>query len=1088
MKKQTLILKTMTLLGCLLLSSVTFAQGFVSGDPATYQLNSAGSGMGGLRFLDSSISVTDRDILFPTGVSALEHVGIGVNEDNIKLPTFSPLGTSNYGLSLNSTIGTIYDPTNNSYLDQFPSLYTFKYDFFNDKSQSNLFEASECKKSCNVKLTNCGWGPLTETALKSRLKECGMTLADLTLEPEIQTEQGLVSCHSLSVEDPAELASLAQLIDYDCNIQRKDGENDGNFCGCILDKAANPKEKLFSPLSKEERSKIAAMTQLDQFQKKTAEIQSGLFQVSKILAAAVHDSDTQDLFKGEGNEAKACLPGSFEAIGTKFNTPNPDDNKLICGEQGNHRLNEVFKRTVIDCAGNSKCSKEWPNMRRAANRIQKGNQEREISIFRFLQHQSVRQYENDYQGGSRADGSGAASDEAVDQVRTDIIQRNEFLCQNTPNENTPAEEVRRYNANCIDDKESFAMPAANLNYLESIISYIDEYRSNDDYKNNIDGYVASLEKDPAHSAVIANIKLEMLNEYKVLKVGVFENHSDHDTTFAKILALVNDSIPEGVNLNSSDSGSLMKAAADLDNGFKDVKIKVAKDAMKACKSYLVSLAVTCREMDQKPEDMIKNGPSPYELTNFSPAGAAVRYLENKKALGSMYPTSEEGLRRKFELYRCGNLMRDSSLSSKAFDSEGIDVDVFNSVFASITDPKLETGTASDVDVAKDESKVNIYMEDDAGFSRTLSRSGDSDLEELGKAISRAKRATTFSRDLKSVSDNRLGGAQGGESLAQNDQDSTLSNIADMAKKTLSANGGDSSSSNMGSFKSESDYASSLSGFNKEKLKDEEEKLAKEKKADDDRLDVIASRLADLMANKKKNNDDRAKKESSSDKKTLAQDSKYQEMLIEKLKLEKEIASLGVEKRKLKAKKVLDEKLTAMENEKEFRATKAQSVAASNQKAAASKTKSAAKGGSGTSGASRKIASAGGSSGSAAGSGVGSSTPSATSTDYAPYVITLTQDQVTAIKQKFQVVENANKWVAGGKPPVIREGNIFYELAVEDGKIIVPFKKKPLNGFNVAGLRVPASDKEPLPMKVDKKDVERRRTNTVIELNAILDLK
>jgi methyl coenzyme M reductase subunit C-like uncharacterized protein (methanogenesis marker protein 7)/uncharacterized membrane protein YgcG len=1080
MKNQTFYLNTLTLLGSLIISSICFAEFDYTSAYVRSQSESSTYGIGFPLMLKSTQAESAVETLFPVG-------GVGLDAASIYLRDNPIADDLSFGMNLNTFKGTTSTSAANSFQDQFSGQYPFNYSFFTNKLQSNLFQFSDCKNTCDRKLSNCGWGPLTEAALKSRLNKCGLTMANLSLEPVIVDELGIVSCHSLNVQDPTALDKLAEVISYDCIDQKREGENDANFCGCILKKAANPKDKFFSPLTLEQKSRIAAMTQFDQFQKKTAEIQSGLFQVSKILAAAIHDSDTQDLFEGDDNSSKACLPGSFRAIGTKFTTVKQADGKLMCGEQGSHRLNAFFKKTVLDCAGKPNCSKEWRNIARARKRITNNDPSEPATIFDFLQHQSVREYKSVYQQGSRPDGSGGASDEEIEKVVMDVFNGRKELCTKNPDDLDVAAK-QRYNEIC-QGQESMAMPAANLSYLQTLVTFVDEYRSNDKFKN-IDDYVEHLSESASDRDSMSNIRREMMKEYQVLKVGVFENHANQKSAFAKIISLVDNSLPEGVNLDINTSIGLNKAAADIDIGFKEVKRQVAKDAMVACQEYLTSLAVTCKQMDQKPEDMIKNKPSAYDLTHFSPSGAAEMFQQDTQKLGSLAPTTTEGLRRKFELYRCGNLMRDPKLNSLAFESEGIDLESFKDVFKSVTDNSLQEGLASKIDVTKDVRTVNIYAEDDKGFLRTLKDSGESDLEEFGRVIGKIKNNSSYTGDLKSLSDSRLGTPQGNADIPLTDQDSTLNSIAEMAKKTLAPSGNDGGASKMSSFNSEANYASSLSSFNKEKLKDEESKLSKDKNAADDRLDVIAKRLADLMESKKKNDDARASKEKTADSDSLGQDPKYQEMLIEKLKLEKEIASLGVEKsRKLKAKKEFEQKLSAIESEKEEKAKQAQKVAASNIKSAASKSKKTSKGGSGSSGTGRKIASIGsGSSASGGGSSSGPSAPTDSTTDYAAYVITLTQDQVTAIKQKFQVVENPNNWVSGGKPPVIREGNIFYELAVEDGRIIVPFKKKPLNGFNVAGLRVPASDKEPLPMKVDKKDVERRRAARVQELNALLDSK
>ncbi len=1049
-----------------------------------------------------------RQGYYPNGEAAeasVVPVGLGLGPLKTSLDTDDD---KHFSLSINPNLGTTYQATGNSFLDQLSGrrddraegrgygfLYNdqdlYKYNFFKDKQQSSLFQFSDCTKTCDKNQPNCGWGPLSEKALKSRLYSCGMSMGDLTLEPVIIGKNGLVSCQSLAIENPSELNSLAQLIGYDCNIQRKDDENDASFCGCILKKAANPKEKLFSPLTDKEKSRIAALTQLDDFQRKTAEIQSSLFQVSKILGAASRDADTKHLFAGEGNESLACVPGSFDAIGMRFNTKQTDD-KTLCGEQGAHRLNEFSRRAVLDCADSKKCSSQWRGLDHLKARLQKRKSHKKFNFFRFVQRQSLA---NHYGNSTKASNNKSASaSEAVDEsegLSVDVITEARLLCDNGPQNE---EEERRYLEECNQDVDDQG-PKAALANLADVVSLVDAYRSGN-YKS-IEEFAAEIESDPQNAEQVAKVVKGMDEAHRVLKAGVFDTHSNQKTPFAKILSFVDDTIPEHIELNSEDASSLNEASGDLGEGFKTSKIQIAKQAIETCKSTLAELRVTCKEMDAKPEDMAKKPISLLDMTNFSPKGAAKRLQSQGKILGNdIHPISVDGLRRKFELYRCGNLMRDPNLSSLAFNSDSkLDGSVFREVFGVVSDPDLKEGLASNVDVSKQRHAIDPYAKDEKGngFQHFLSNSGVTEMEKFGKAIGKANKKNSFTGNLKSVSDSTLGNtaalAAADTTGPTADSLSTLNNIADMAKNSLQT-GDNTSSGDSASFNSEANYAKNLSGFNKDKLESEEAKVAQDKKAADERLDVIASRLADLMASKKRNDEARSLKEKTSDKDSLSSDPKYQEMLIEKLKLEKEIASLGIEKkRKLKAKKEFEQKLTAIETEKDYKAKQAQKTATAS-KAAPSKTKASTKGGSGSSGASRKIASVGGggsSSASGGGSGVGFSSD-ANSAGSAPYVITLTQDQVTAIKQKFQVVENPNKWVSGGKPPVIREGNIFYELEVADGKIVVPFRKKPLNGFNVAGLRVPASDIEPLPMKIDKKDVKRRRAARVKELNAILDSK
>ncbi|MFT6070374.1 MAG: hypothetical protein ACJAT2_000826 [Bacteriovoracaceae bacterium] len=1081
MKIQNLNLKLMTLVGSLIFSGLCFGQYKYSESYLDSQTQSYQSGVG--MFLPSIYEpAIDADPIFSLG-SALG-------------PVKSASDDTHFTLSLDPNVGTVYQPTGNAFLDQYNSYQNrdkafrfskdyespYSFNFFTDTYQSSLFQFSDCKKTCDKNLPNCGWGPLTEKALKTRLAQCGMTIGDLTLEPVLYDKDGRISCHSLTIENPTELESLAQLIGYDCNIQRREGDNDASFCGCILKKAANPKEKLFSPLTAKEKSRIAALTQFDEFQRKTAEIQSSLFQVSKILGAASKDPDTKHLFEGDASDSLACLPGSFDAIGKRFNMKQKDG-KFTCGQQGTHRLNAFTKRTILDCADDPSCAKNWQRMNRIKARILKGELHKPISFFRFIQKQSI------------FDNAGSFSQSAQDLHESnhaapvlDVITMNKLLCENGPSNE---EEKELYNANCNEEVDEQG-PKIALANLADVVTFLDIYR-NGDYKS-IAEFAAFVESDKSNSPRIARVVDGMNDAHRVLKLGVFDTHSNQKTAFAKILSFADNVIPEEIDLNSADAANLNEVSGELGKGFKTSKEQVAKQAMDTCRTTLEELALTCAEMDAKPEDMIKNKPSVFEMTNFSPSGAAERLQSQGDLLGGdIHPITTEALRRKFELYRCGNLMRDPELNQLAFDGEtNLDASVFKEVFASVSDPSLKEGLASKVDVTKDRTALDPYAktkEGKGGIQQFLRDSDDSDFVKLGKAIGNAGKKHSFTGSLKSVSDNALGNSAAESTGPTADSVSTLNNIADMAKNSLQAAAGG-GSGDMPSFNSEANYANSLSGFNKEKLESEESKVAQEKKAADERLDVIASRLADLMASKKKNDEARSKKVASTDKETLSSDPKYQEMLIEKLKLEKEIASLGIEKkRKLKAKQEFEQKLSAIESEKAFKAKQAQKVAAAKASSPV-KAKASTKGSSTGSSASRKIASVGSggsSSASGGGSGVGFSSE-ANSAGSAPYVITLTQDQVTAIKQKFQVVENPNKWVAGGKPPVIREGNIFYELEVADGKIVVPFRKKPLNGFNVAGLRVPASDKEPLPMKIDKKDVKRRRAARVKELNAILDSK
>ena len=974
------------------------------------------------------------------------------------------------------------------------------YSMFTNDLDKILFGESECKTTCDEKMPFCGWvGVSTEAELDARLAKCNMTRSELPLQAKTRDDNVAGGCTTGLVlkSSGSDLDSIAQIIGYDCNALREGESDDAKFCGCVLKKANNPRERLFTPLSTTEKSLIAAMTHFDDFHKKTAQIQRGLFEASRVLTDAFYHPTLHKLFEGENNPAKACLPGSFKAIGYNFLQAKQDDGKLNCGEQGTHRLNQFLKKSVETCDSATGCSSAWPNFAASNEKLSSATAESPYTVFDFVQDQSIAYHEQTYQPPKEVTEGMHAGEDMLMSI-SGFCNR---VANNAVEYAQTAAQGAAARAQC--DSEPQQTVPLNRSYLESLVSKISEYRANkDQFPGGIDQYVA-FQMENGAADELGRIEREISNKYPILKHGVFKNHAYAASPFGKMLQMVNESIPEDLDLNSNTKN--LRAVADaLEGDMDNIQEKIVREAMAGCSNSLRMMATSCKKMDKPNSDL---GDLSYdEMSHFSPADAVKRFHGDKGKLGSIHPIHPENLKRKFELYRCGNMMADSNLNAMAFQGvPGIkpimDPKIFAGVFAEVDDASKEAGTASSVggEGSESEGNLNIYAKSDKDRAAMLASSGDSDLVELGKVLTSGRGSgSRFSQsvsELTGVSNDTLVAADpefSASGVEYSDTSSTMKDIAGMAGDAFSGNDTQSSSSdiNMGN----STYAKSLSNYNEKKLADEKIAVEKEKAGADSRLDVIAERLAGLIKKQEANKANTKKKEDElKTDEERKQDPAYQSMLIEKLRLEKEIASLGVEKRKkLAIQKEADEKLQAIEAAKEEK--KAIASAGANGPAATGTPakKLVKKGGGGSNKISKNRAGGGGNftSGGGGGSSFSGSSPQS-SAEGAPYVITLSEDQRVAIEQNFQVVKKPSSWVAGVKPPVIRDGNIYYELAVKDGKIMVdelgnPIKKKALNGFQIIGLRQPASTMEELPKEVDKKEVVRRRAVTVEELNALLN--
>lgn len=976
------------------------------------------------------------------------------------------------------------------------------------------FDKSTCSKTCDKKAWNCGWGPVTDDYLRRELKKCDFDydFKLITTSPALGLDS--VQCESGSVDDVEKsLESIKDLINYDCANLRPQGE--GKFCECILTKSGDVKDHFYSPLTPQEVDSLNAMVELDTYQKEVAALEDSFSTVSSILSEAflINDPEINELLKQQPH-GQACTPGGFNQLEAFLKTPRKDlGGDSLCGDRGIATLDNVYKLNVkIRECGDDGCESDPDanDPRKEAQRSSRSNRRKGNAALRHFDKMVA-----SLPGGGRFFGAvnhATAQDmqeranlsmEQVDALQTQTMQQITQACVSAAGVVAEGIDIAIDGVNDglgagvispeVCPKEPAMNPPIEAKYVRDIAHLLKKYR-NGSYKD-----INEFAEEIGDASYIKELKDSIHEDYNIIDLGVLKNHAYADSPIGKLVEMLDAIVEPGKDILSA--GSEMKLANSVRSGLKSIQKGLVASAMEKCDQFIAQTVNMCRKLGP-PDNQERPELSPKEYNDFG-AETASRFANYPEYLGSVNGISKDGLARKFNQLRCSKIVDDPKLAEKAFssDKEGIIGPQVENAMDIVTASELP---ANQVKELPKEVIVNPFKGPASLMADIYEQSDSEGLREMARGI-RASKDMAFKRSVAEAQETLGGGTASSNSAIFTDTDTTVQSISDMTKNTLGpATNQMSAASAAQSQFANTALANTVKELNrKQSLEEEKRQVERDQKEADDRLDVIASRLADLMESREKNKNDIKEKAEELTPEEQESDPDYQAMLIEKLKLEREIANLNREKlEKSSEKKQFEKRLAEIESAKSSEEGASTGAAGTiSTDVAVAKAKAAKSGGGTKSGgkAGRSIASAGGGVSSAGGGGGsgGSSISGDSFFESAPYVITLTQDQVSAIKQNFQLLEKTDRWVAGGKPPVIREGNIFYELEVKDGKIVVdsqgkPVKKKALNGFNVADLRSPASEKPGEKVKgTDQSDIETsraRRRAAVIKLNAILDGK
>ncbi|MBK27077.1 MAG: hypothetical protein CME70_23940 [Halobacteriovorax sp.] len=947
--------------------------------------------------------------------------------------------------------------------------------------------SSSCIRPCDKDAWNCGWGPITDEEYQKRLKSCGVDPSFKPVKLVSDSSKNTLRCEFGQGIEPFELSykSIKDLIDYDCDAKRELG--DGAYCYCVLRKSGDPKNKNYTPLTPSDVATLESLTKLDNYQREVMKLEQDFASTAAILSEAFHspDDDLKKLFESD-EKNQVCLPGSFTQL-EAFLKDAPGDEGSACGKRGLASLDNIFKLNVAqkkcaessdsDCVDKAIKEQEKGSMFSAIN--QKTAEEYAKRNNLTPEEIKARENFNPVQYDKNCEVRKTVAAHIQSAMVGGLHQAKGMALQYAEENGVEMVDGQVDLSTCPPDGTS--MPPQMLNYISAVAKTISDYRRSG---KSPDKFVEDMANRPGGEYALNELKRKIADNNYIIAVGVLRHHSETKSPMSKLLQMMDAVIPNEEDLVKS--GYEAKLSEIVRVGFKKIEVDVLKSAIKGCHEFIKKTENMCIKLAKGAKEEV----SPEQFSQLNPKSAA-RFAKLSENLGSLEGISEAALSRKLSQLRCANIVGDDELKylaiqkPKAGDKPEVSNLPMDGVIA-YNEPDTS---------AKDPSKVssNPWAYSVSDRSRVFSKSDRAGIRGVAKAIT-ATRKNTFKGPLAEAQ-SKLGSknTDSGNTGVFKDSNAAVKNIANMSQKSLRAA---TTPVRADTNQAPSSFTQNFAGVSESKAKEEKAKIEREKKEADDRLDVIAARLADLMESREANKKSIKEKDKQLTDEEKATDPDYQSMLIEKLNLEREIAALNREKvEKATAKKEFEERLAEIESaseaeEKGSAQKEASKVAKA--KSTPSKTTGGSTGGSSKTG--RSIASVGsGSVGSGGGGGSGGGADNSNSFfEAAPYVITLTQDQVTAIKQNFQLLEKPERWVAGGKPPVIREGNIFYELEVRDGKIVVdalgnPVKKKALNGFNVEGLRKPASGKvADLPKEVDKEEVKRRRAARVRNLNAILD--
>lgn len=1014
----------------------------------------------------------------------------------------SPNRLSGYGLlSGNSEYGSGFSLTSSSFgISSFDPFNLWSDSLFNDDDLLT-FGQSDCRSTCDSKSWNCGWGPVSDTYLRTQLNRCGFNYdRNRKIEPASNTAGVQIQCEIGGQVKTSEtsLDSIKDLIGYDCSNMGELG--DEFYCLCVLNKSGNPNDLYYSPLTKAEVDTIESLMTLNDYQVDVKALSTSFESISEILgdALATNNKEIKDMIAADP-EAKVCTPGGMVQL-EEFLTAEREDlgdgqKGSVCGARGYqslsnlHNLNKAEERAqareeleafggptssagVAAAAANS-----GPNEIRIASLHEEGvgmledinhAQAQRIGVEYNLNDQDISHFQK---GIDMAELMTAACDKSQ-RMQAAISQAGAAIMGTT---------ARHFCREGIDGV------SVTYSLSQQLVNIMRDYRTRG--KNDPASFVAEIRSK--RPEMLDKLKEGISEKYKVIDKGIFKHHAYQMSPMEKMIETLDAVIPPGTDIfNSGKEGELVGA---VEKGLTNLQKEVVSEAMGRCKQFVESTVNICQELDKKGTADAEDRELEVDDYKDFELDRAFSYAKIPDLLGPLKGNKGGPLYRKFSQLRCARIIGDEKLAAQAFAKGEEEDGLIGPVQPSGLDGIIAYNEkSSSVDV-KGSSDYNPWAASSEVRDRVFRDSKREGIRQVAASL-RSQAESTFGG-----SSNKIAGISTDEgdlkkgNLEFSDTQTTMGKIADMTAQTLGGNANTVQDDNQ---ILPTNYDTEIRNMNSSERTREKDIAQREQDAAEERLEVIAQRLADLVEKQNTNTQSREDKESTKSDEELAQDPDYQKMLIEKLELEREIAALerqkleNVQKKKAAAAKIAE--VEKAETEETSFGTGAGAGSGDSSVAATNTNKSK---GSGSS-SKRSPASVGSGSFSGGGGGGSSSSVAGSSEsdsffNNAPYVITLTQDQVTAIKENFQVVENPSSWVPGGKPPVIREGNIFYELQVKDGKIVVdalgrPLKKKALNGFNVDGLRQPASEIADLPKEVDKDDVARRRAARVRELNALLD--
>lgn len=913
---------------------------------------------------------------------------------------------------------------------------------------------SKCEASCDTRRPNCSWGPLTEEAIQEKFSRCP-NIIDRRNELVVYREESLkVRCQiggKVSATDTmlSSLGSIKDLITYDCSVMKAYDDGDGAFCHCILNKAGKEKSSYFSPLTQSEITDLNRLVEADHYKKEIRSLKEGFLRASKILQAGFFANENLQKLIDDTGLGKACIAGGFkqleELIGAELS-----DSKAVCGKSGMRKMSLLNKMNNKD--------KECDKLRKSDCALE-GNNGREAkssdSFFEQINNESISNLKTVH-GEELAvilKKEGLNLTQVIDSCKS---QSGSILEKGTP----------LYNSICGNVPK--VLPASSYNYQGSISAMLQEYRA---YKKLDNPDLASfLNKESSKKLNIKSLLKDISADFPVIRLGVLDNHADQLSPEAKLIELLDFMIPE-------EDGTQQGRSAQVIEGLNNIQRYLTGQAMGRCGSFIKKSAEVCRELDGHGINA-ELSIGDYKLMNTKEVAALIK---DRNLIGeTLEKKTEYELGLKLDQLRCINIVSDKKMASRGFLNEDILHILYRDHIAGkgnlniLNDEKYPSGSAVD-------EGTSFLIKADSFFSKgsvvneNANRPGSLGLVELNGLASSDK------LEEATVEPGRL---QDAERLSKGFVDETQN--SDVYNNT------EGSQSFM-----ENSYVSK--NKNQPIADKQEEKLIKEEDKNQKQLDVITEQLRSLMAASKSNSDKLDKKESESDKDKRSRDPEYQRMLMEKINLERQIAGLSSEKKeKLEAKQEFEQQLATIEEgrkEKAKQSAIASKLAARSEAVSSSKDSGVREASRGASiSRSRGASGLGGSARSSSGKSVSSGVDDQNFYKASPHIITLSQDQVTEIKNNFQLIKDTKSWKSDGKPPVIRDGNIFYELVVKDGKILYengkPVRKQALNGLNQAApSRGVASVKNrPDEAKESLATAKSRRAARVKELNSVLDAK